>query len=103
GVGIASTDPVPFLERISEPSEGLDPKWDYTHKYAIGRYRVGLGNYAARLRLLGFSGLRRGLDIGCGAGQWSIAFLQHNRHVVGMDTGAGFIEIARQTANHLGL
>ncbi|MDY7109712.1 MAG: class I SAM-dependent methyltransferase [Planctomycetota bacterium] len=49
--------------------------------------------YRTRLRALGFVGLRRVLDAGCGFGQWSLALAQLNDRVASVDANAARIRL----------
>jgi SAM-dependent methyltransferase len=46
---------------------------------------------------------RRALDIGCGAGELSLALARGNPHtrIVGVDVSPGLVEVARERAGHL--
>lgn len=71
--------------------------------YAKGRYCVGLQRYIAAFEKMGFTDFTQGLDIGCGVGQWSMAFLQNNQKVRGFDISPSFISIARHVAEYCGV
>jgi SAM-dependent methyltransferase len=71
-------------------------------KYAIRQYGKGLEHYRAVFDRLGFCGMTRGLDIGSGFGNWCLAFLAHNREVVGVEMRQNFADIATQIAANLG-
>src|SRR5206468_1600324 len=94
--GDAHGDPVPMLRRIQERSahEPPDRKRAYALQYAIDRFARGIESCAKRLRALGLTGMWNVLDVGCGAGQWSIAMLRESHSVVGVDKGPEFVEIA---------
>jgi SAM-dependent methyltransferase len=62
----------------------------------------GLERYAAAFERAGLSEMDRGLDIGCGPGHWSLAFLHHGRHVVGLDDRREFVALAGRIAHRFG-
>jgi SAM-dependent methyltransferase len=59
--------------------------------------------YEERLRAIGFRGLRRVLDAGCGFGQWTVALARLNAEVLGADPSAERIAVAREMAAALAL
>jgi SAM-dependent methyltransferase len=86
-----------------EPPEGVSAQaYDYAVRYTRGRY-TGLTRYEERVRKLGFSGLGPGLDIGSGAGHWSVAYALQNAEATGIDTHVEFVTLASGVAEHLGL
>lgn len=66
-------------------------------------YGEGLDKYRRRLAAIGFEGLDRVLDAGCGFGQWSVALAETCGHVDGVDVSAdrirGATRVARPFAN----
>lgn len=54
--------------------------------------------YLQRLRGLGFSGLEKVLDAGCGMGQWSLALAMLNREVEAIDINQERLKVARVLA-----
>ena len=75
-----------------------DKREAYALDYAEERYRIGLQRYGAIMGELGFTGRRRGLDIGSGAGHWALAFARLNGGAVGIEQRADFVEIANGAA-----
>lgn len=65
-------------------------------------YAGGLDKYVRRLRALGFSGGERGLDAGCGLGQWSIALAGMCGEVWGMDVSEERLDACTRIANRMG-
>jgi SAM-dependent methyltransferase len=59
--------------------------------------------YEERLRAVGFAGLGRVLDAGCGFGQWSAALARLNAEVVGVDVSTERVAAARAMAEAAGL
>lgn len=89
--------------QADDPVAGVNEgAYRYALDYSRHRY-ARVEESIDRLRYLGFSGLKRGLDIGSGAGQWCIAFLADNRSVAGLDSRAEFVELARRVSEGLGL
>jgi hypothetical protein len=54
------------------------------------------------LEQIGFTEIRDGLDVGSGAGDWCLAFLDHAERVVGVEPAAEQVEVARIAAQRLG-
>jgi 2-polyprenyl-3-methyl-5-hydroxy-6-metoxy-1,4-benzoquinol methylase len=54
--------------------------------------------YEERLRAVGFAGLGRVLDAGCGFGQWTLALARLNAEVVGVDASEERVAAARAVA-----
>lgn len=52
--------------------------------------------YRKRVAQLGFAGLGRVLDVGCGHGHWTAALAEVNDEVVGIDQSASRIGIAKE-------
>jgi SAM-dependent methyltransferase len=75
----------------------------YVLKYTRDRYSAGLEKYVSLLRSLGFEGMRCALDVGSGAGHWCIAFAQISEEADGIDSHAGFVDLGRRLAAHVGL
>jgi len=61
-------------------------------------YAGGLDKYARRLRALGFAGGERGLDAGCGGGQWSFALAGMCREVWGIDVSLERVDACTRIA-----
>lgn len=64
-------------------------------------YASGLGKYERRLETLGFVGGTRGLDAGCGLGQWSLVLSNLCDEVQGVDVSSERIEACNSIANAL--
>jgi SAM-dependent methyltransferase len=58
--------------------------------------------YRERLRAVGFSGLGKVLDAGCGFGQWTLALAELNESVTAIDISEPRIEVTRQLVARLG-
>ncbi len=58
--------------------------------------------YERRLSALGFRGLERVLDAGCGMGQWSLAASRLNGSIEGIDLNSGRLLIAQRLAQASG-
>lgn len=52
--------------------------------------------YESRLRAIGFAGLERVLDAGCGFGQWTQALANLNQEVIGVDGDENRVNIAKK-------
>ena len=61
-----------------------------------------LDYYSARLRTIGFEGMQKVLDAGCGMGQWSIALSRLNQKVEGVDINMGRLLVAQDLAQSMG-
>jgi SAM-dependent methyltransferase len=92
---------------VGEPArvpDGVDPeKFRGDLTYFARRFRQGLGHYNGVLERLDFIDRERALDIGSGAGQWSIALGHRNRSVEGIELRKDFVEIARRLTRDAGL
>ncbi|MBV9861113.1 MAG: methyltransferase domain-containing protein [Alphaproteobacteria bacterium] len=100
----AAIDPDSVHERRREDA-GLpgDAEVDRaTASDKLGRDGRGLAHYVAAFERLGFTGMRYGLDLGSGVGYWSLAFLQHNDQVVGIERDAAKVELATRLAARCG-
>lgn len=71
--------------------------------YAKGRYAIGLGHYRAAFRDIGFAGKRHGLDVGSGAGHWTLAFALDNERAAAIDRNEEFAALANRAAAVAGL
>jgi len=60
-----------------------------------------LDYYSQRLRTIGFEGMQKVLDAGCGMGQWSIALSRLNQNVEGVDINMSRLLIARDLAKSM--
>jgi len=78
-------------------------KYSSAVEYAKGRYAVGLDHYREVLCSIGFVGRRYGLDVGSGAGQWTLAFALDNGPAAGVDRGEEFVVLANRAAAETGL
>jgi ubiquinone/menaquinone biosynthesis C-methylase UbiE len=58
--------------------------------------------YSQRVRAMGFVGLEKILDAGCGMGQWSLALASKNDHVFGVDVSEDRARIAAKMNHGLG-
>jgi SAM-dependent methyltransferase len=54
--------------------------------------------YVRRLERIGFAGMGRVLDAGCGMGQWAVALAGLNEEVDGVDVNVGRLLVARELA-----
>lgn len=59
-------------------------------------YSTPIETYIARLRAIGFEGLGRVLDAGCGFGQWTTALARLNGRVVAVDRDADRVQWLRE-------
>lgn len=91
------------LEKEVRPASIDQKAWDYAVRYTKGRYQVGLGHYRQLFHSLGWSGRRHGLDVGSGAGHWSIAFALDNARATGVDKHAQFVVLANGASTQVGL
>ena len=69
---------------------------------ARARLANGLEGYIAAFERAGLSEMDRGLDVGCGPGHWSLAFLEHGGQVTGLDSRREFVRLARRLAHRFG-
>jgi SAM-dependent methyltransferase len=74
----------------------------------LGFYRRCFGDgdlnkYRRRLENIGFTGLNRTLDLGCGFGQWALSIAEINIDCLGTDLDADRLSIARATSQLVGL
>lgn len=94
-----------FLETEQDnvPAD-IDPaKYAFAVRHGKERLERGLSRCVQVFEQLGFVEVRRGLDLGCGAGQWCLAFLEHSREVIGIDARPEFIALSQRSADRLGL
>jgi SAM-dependent methyltransferase len=70
--------------------------------YAGDRYR-GFARCAKSLRWLGFADCAVGLDLGCGVGQWCLAFAGFGGRATGVETQPELVGIAEFFAQAVGL
>gem|GEM_PF-100270 len=61
-------------------------------------YEKDFDLYLANLERIGFTGGRAVLDVGCGAGHWSLALAQGNDFVAGVDINEEFVQVCRMVA-----
>ena len=66
-------------------------------------WEAGPESYRNRLINLGFTGLGRVLDAGCGFGQWSMQLVQMNNSVSAFDVSAGRVNALREIAEFHGV
>ena len=62
-------------------------------------YSGGLDKYRKRLARIGFIGVERILDAGCGFGQWTFAMAQTSKQVVGVDIDSECLSVSTQLAS----
>jgi cyclopropane fatty-acyl-phospholipid synthase-like methyltransferase len=62
-----------------------------------------LNKYKRRLENIGFTGLNRTLDLGCGFGQWAVSMAEINKECLGTDLDADRLQIAERTSQLIGL
>ena len=62
-------------------------------------YSGGLNKYRERLARIGFVGVERILDAGCGFGGWTFAMAQTSKHVVGIDVDSERLSVSTQLAS----
>ena len=62
-------------------------------------YSDGLDKYRERLARIGFVGVERILDAGCGFGQWTFAMAQTSKHVIGVDVDSERLSVCAQLAS----
>jgi SAM-dependent methyltransferase len=70
--------------------------------YAGDRYR-GFSRCAKSLRWLGFADCAVGLDLGCGVGQWCLAFAGFGGHATGVETQPELVGVAEHIAQAVGV
>ncbi len=58
--------------------------------------------YRDRIAYLGFTGMDRVLDAGCGMGQWALALAEHNNTVEGIDLNESRVEVGRRLVAEAG-
>lgn len=66
--------------------------------YAQEILKYPFGAYQARARQIGFVDREVVLDVGCGFGQWTLAFALQNERALGLELNAARLEIARTLA-----
>ena len=62
-------------------------------------YSGGLDKYKKHLARIGFVGVERILDAGCGLGQWTFAMAQTSKHVIGVDIDSERLSVSTQLAS----
>ena len=62
-------------------------------------YSGGLDKYKEHLTRIGFVGVERILDAGCGFGQWTFAMAQTSKQVIGVDTDSERLSVSTQLAS----
>ncbi|HEY7840777.1 MAG TPA: methyltransferase domain-containing protein, partial [Gammaproteobacteria bacterium] len=80
------------------------PDLDKAIRYTRGRLRLGIDHYARTVEALGFTGLRSVLDVGAGPGHWclSLAAIDGNVNLTGVELRAEYVDIASALARRLG-
>lgn len=73
------------------------------HEYARRMYAGGIERYTRRLKSIGFNGLGRVVDIGCGYGQWSIALSRMNGQVDSCDVAENRVGFIQELAKNIGI
>lgn len=71
------------------------------YEYTRRMYAGGIERYTRRLESIGFKGLDRVVDIGCGYGQWSIALSRLNTRVDSCDAAENRVSFIHDLANEL--
>lgn len=95
---------VDWLDTVAAPQYAdADPQARYAHKYARGRYDIGLEHYGGVMERLGFTGRGLGLDVGSGAGHWVCAYAALNEGAVGLDVRSDYVRLANGVADAVGL
>lgn len=79
--------------------ESAEPALARALAYARARYGIGVARYSDAVEKLGFRGMRRVLDVGCGVGQWSLALATQNETVVGIDPRREYVDVATSFAD----
>ena len=64
-------------------------------------YASGLDVYVDRLRAIGFEGMRRVLDAGCGFGQWSLSLGVMNQSVTAIDISESRVDFTNLAAKEI--
>ena len=62
-------------------------------------YSGGLDKYKKQLARIGFVGVERILDAGCGFGQWTLAMAQTSKQVIGIDIDPERLSVSTQLAS----
>ncbi len=62
-------------------------------------YSDGLDQYKKHLTRIGFVGVERILDAGCGFGQWTFAMAQTSKQVIGIDVDSERLSVSTQLAS----
>ena len=77
---------------------------DYEKGFVLNEFTAqrSVDYYIRRLKYIGFTGMERVLDAGCGMGQWTLALSYLNKNVIGIDLNTGRLLIARALSNNLG-
>lgn len=71
------------------------------YEYARRMYDGGIERYKRRLESIGFKGLDRVVDIGCGYGQWSIALSRMNARVDSCDVAENRVSFIQDLARNI--
>lgn len=71
--------------------------------YAEFVTRMPFEYYLQRVQELGFVGMERVIDVGCGYGQWAAALAMFNRHVVAMERHEKRLSIVKSLTDAAGL
>lgn len=88
--------------RETPPAGIAEAAWRSSTDYAIGRYNRGLPRYRRIVERVGFTGGNSVLDLGSGAGHFSLALAERYEHVQGVEPSAPFVELARLAAKEVG-
>lgn len=86
---------------VVEFNGGVNP-WDpvpSTHK----SFKKGAGYHRRAVRVSGFEGLGRVIDLGCGYGRWSMFLAEVNEWLYGIERNAAGVELCRRLAAHFEL
>jgi len=85
------------LANALEASENSS-RLNYFLDCARENYDKDFDFYLTNLKRIGFTGGQAVLDVGCGAGHWSLALAQSNDFVAGIDINQEFTQICRMVA-----
>ena len=90
---------MPETDKIEIPDRLLHRLSENDTGFLQRVYSNGLDKYKKHLARIGFVGVERILDAGCGFGQWTLAMAQTSKQAVGIDVDSERLSVSTQLAS----